>query len=137
MDKFDKVLSFFNSQAGLVNSFWNLYALVALGFIGFVFTHKELFAEKRNKEFLAIVFIFFAASNAYAMYESQVILYAVGKEVSATAAEFSDKLLSVEFRDVLKSKKEAIEPWVVMVYHFILDIAVISMIYLFPKHGEK
>ncbi len=138
MEKLEKILSFFNSQAEIVNSLWNFYALVALGVVGFVFTHKELFAERRNKTYIAIIFVFFAFSNAFALFESQQILTAAGKEVTEIVKHKDTKILSEEFRYVLLNKKEALNPWVLIVYHLLLDISILLIIFVFPnKNNEK
>lgn len=137
MDKLEKILSFFNSQAGIVNSFWNFYALVALGVVGFVFTHKELFAERKNKIYIAVIFVFFAFSNAYALFESQQILNATGKEITEIVNQKDTKILSKEFKDVLLNKKEALSPWALIIYHLLLDISILLIIFIFPNNNEK
>ncbi|KAF7786212.1 hypothetical protein PRUB_a0700 [Pseudoalteromonas rubra] len=137
MEEIDKILTFYNSQAGLVNSLWNFYAIVVLGIVGFLFTHKDLFKVVQNQIYLAIIFLFFASSNAYALYGSQSILYAAGLEISAQVNALPKDLFTDTFRNALINEKSATIPFKIMLYHLFLDIMVLTAMFVFPRTDDK
>lgn len=79
-------LDLYGAAANLVGVYWNLYALVALGLLGFIFTREQPLSGWA-KSALTIAFVAFSLGNIGALVDKQTLREALGHEVVRLAAK--------------------------------------------------
>lgn len=100
MEQIKQALGVYVSQTGTVNTLWNLFLVVGLAMLGYVYKDRTLTDEWEIKVGLTIGFAVFAFGNSAAILRSQRIL--------VTAADYLNKVSVVgddSFNQLLESHK--------------------------------
>jgi len=93
-----QALSIYVSQTGTINTLWNLFLLVGLAMLGYVYKDRTLMDDWNVKLGLTIGFAVFAFGNSAAILRSQRILVAATEYLNKVNAGGDDS-----FNHLLKS----------------------------------
>lgn len=122
-DSVRMAIDLYNSSATMVSNLWELYAIAALGLLGYLLGTKEALPG-RAKLGLAIAFAVFAVSNALALFHFQAINFS-----AATAIDhlrFSSTGPDIQ---TLLSKLSSTSPWATVVLQEVYTLVAIVSIY--------
>jgi hypothetical protein len=106
----------FIQQSSSVMILWNVYIVVVVGVIGFVL-QKGAALSKSDRYTLIIVFLIFALSNGWPLYEAQSTLFQIWSCISF----------------LVQPMFHATEPLIVSCVHALFDIFVIVFLYTWPN----
>ena len=118
-----KVLDLFNSQTSTVNTLWNIFIVVNLGIIGFLFKDTEMGQNWKIKIGFTLGFIAYSHANRAAILRSQNILYAIDEYFHSLRLNEAAKA------DAILLAHEAIAPARIRKAHLIFTIMVALMIW--------
>jgi len=119
-----KIFDLYNSQTTTVNTLWNIYIVLALGILGFIYKDAEMRANWRIKIGFTVGFLVFAQANRTAILRSQNILFAIKTFLHGSAVEEASP-----FRQVLLAH-EAQNPKRIGLGHLIFTALVLLAMWL-------
>jgi hypothetical protein len=118
-----QALDIYVAQVGIINTLWNIFELVALAMLGYVYKDRTLMSEWKIKVGLSVGFSVFAWGNNEAMSRSQNILVA-----ATTYLNHSDSS-DPTFNQVLQSHA-AVSVCSISTAHLVFTLLVLAAMWL-------
>ena len=129
-----ELIELFKTQNTQLFAMWTVLSVVSLGVLGFIYKETSLLTNTRAKGWISFGFAIFAIGSIYAIWQHQKTTYAL--------YEYFKNLINPNtIPDELKAIKEILQslnacpPWLLVVYHSILDLIV--QIVNTPKTAES
>lgn len=107
---------------GLINTFWAAYATVTIALLGWLFSSKSPWPRQQRLA-ISVTYGLMAGINCLAHYRINLSLGAVVNELITSGN------LSPGLREAISIAKP-LPAWILMAVHLIVDVAVISLIWL-------
>jgi len=130
-----EVIDLYNTSATLTGLYWNLFAVVVLGLLGFLFANKSDL-RTWHRVLLCMVFIIFAVANISALINKQTMHYAMAHEVVSITKTRppSSEALQQKLKEVgafpTAHSLQATRWEVMAAFHVFFDIVVIVTIFV-------
>jgi hypothetical protein len=114
-----ELLKILYERAGALNTYWNLYIVVALGCLTLLASGKDFVRRREIKLLLTVAFVLFAASNLNAIYD-------VNEQRRALL-----RLAEPPYVDAANASAPPPAYWLIL-FHSILDLSVVLAIWIVP-----